>query len=39
LSWKAASGVFGFSSVERRPKLAIEDQEPTELAPGFEFEV
>jgi hypothetical protein len=25
------SGVFGFTSVERRPNLATEDQEPTEL--------
>jgi hypothetical protein len=38
LSWQAGSGVFGFRSVERRPKLAMEDQEPTELALWLELE-
>jgi hypothetical protein len=31
------SGVAGFSSVERRSNLAMDDQEPTELAAGLEL--
>jgi hypothetical protein len=37
LPWQAVSGVFGFSCVERRPNLAMEDQDPTELALWFEL--
>jgi hypothetical protein len=39
LAWQAVSGVFGFSCVERRPNLAMEDQDqdPTERALWFEL--